>query len=111
MRDRYHGDSLIDYKECCVCSAASLLRPWYRYNDTDSRNEAAQRAYQSVLTVTVRRPNSTRHTQFAKSVKQRATLLFGDSPYGPESNDHEVHLSGYTQIHSPDHITAGVNVH
>jgi len=60
---------------------ANLERPWYRQNDTDERNEKAFRMYQSLLTITLRRPESDKYRQFSAEVKRLALERYGESVY------------------------------
>ncbi|XP_050413228.1 atrial natriuretic peptide receptor 1 isoform X3 [Patella vulgata] len=59
-------------------------RPWYRPNETDERNEKARLAYQSLMTVTLRKPNSPEYRMFSKEVKKRAKALYDNFTYGEE---------------------------
>jgi len=68
----------------CVYSKSSLEKPWFRANDSDENNEKARRAYQSVLTVTLRRPDSADHEEFAKKVKLKAKENEGYDVYRPD---------------------------
>lgn len=65
-------------------SKSALERPWYRENDTAERNEAARRAYEVVLIVTLRHPDSPEYDQFARRVRLRATSEYGHDVYGEE---------------------------
>ena len=68
----------------CVCSKAKIERPWYRENDTEERNEKARRAYEALMTVTLRKPDSHEYKTFSEEVKRRARQQYGDSVYGEE---------------------------
>ncbi|KAK2179118.1 hypothetical protein NP493_512g02032 [Ridgeia piscesae] len=73
--------------QCCnVCafSKNQIERPWYRRNDTEERNEKARRAYQALMTVTLRKPDSKAYHKFSEEVKRRARKLYGDHIYGKE---------------------------
>jgi len=70
----------------------ALERPWYRANDTVERNEAARRGYESVLIVTLRRPDSPQYDQFARRVRQRALREYGYDVYGEEVRCYSVYL-------------------
>ncbi|ELT96795.1 hypothetical protein CAPTEDRAFT_124162 [Capitella teleta] len=65
-------------------SKAKIERPWYRENDTEERNEKARRAYESLMTVTLRKPDSDKYKTFSEEVKSRARNQYGDSVYGDE---------------------------
>mgnify|MGYP001552329052 CR=1 FL=1 len=65
-------------------SKAKIERPWYRENDTEERNEKAKRAYQALMTVTLRKPDSEEYKTFSEEVKSRARSQYGDSVYGEE---------------------------
>ncbi|XP_015786480.1 atrial natriuretic peptide receptor 1 isoform X2 [Tetranychus urticae] len=52
-------------------------RPWFREDDTDERNEKAKRAYEALLTVTARVPDTPEYARFAKAVKEIAAQNYG----------------------------------
>jgi len=62
---------------CCCCSKTQLEKPWYRANDTDENNEAARRAYESLMTITLRKPDSPEYLNFSRQVKKRARKQSG----------------------------------
>ena len=62
---------------CFCCSKSQLEKPWYNANDTDENNEAARRAYESVLTITLRKPDSPEYLNFSRQVKERARNKYG----------------------------------
>ncbi|XP_070182696.1 receptor-type guanylate cyclase gcy-28-like, partial [Littorina saxatilis] len=61
-------------------------RPWYRANDTAERNAKAKKAYEALMTVTLRKPTSPEYKQFSKTVKQKAEVMYKDEnfTYGEE---------------------------
>lgn len=67
----------------CVFSNASLEKPWYRAHDSEANNTLARRAFESVLTVTLRRPDSDEHRAFASEVQRRAKDMQGYDVYTP----------------------------
>ncbi|GFR70172.1 guanylate cyclase [Elysia marginata] len=62
----------------------ATLKPWYRANDTDARNAAARKAYESLMTVTLRQPTSPKYKQFSKDVKAKAAQIYPNFTYGDE---------------------------
>uniref|UniRef100_A0A1I8GAT2 Guanylate cyclase n=1 Tax=Macrostomum lignano TaxID=282301 RepID=A0A1I8GAT2_9PLAT len=48
------------------------VRPWRRVNDTAERNSKAFRAYRSLMTITLRKPNSPEYRNFSRQVKELA---------------------------------------
>ena len=74
-----------DVNDCDPCKALLLLllymiffshniteKPWERTNDTEERNEKAKKAYESLMTVTLRKPTSPEYQTFSNLVKQKA---------------------------------------
>ncbi|XP_061190772.1 atrial natriuretic peptide receptor 3-like [Saccostrea echinata] len=54
-------------------------KPWYRGKDTTERNRKAKRAYEALMTITVRKPTSFAYRRFSDLVKSRAGYRsFGD---------------------------------
>uniref|UniRef100_A0A1I8JDN4 Guanylate cyclase n=2 Tax=Macrostomum lignano TaxID=282301 RepID=A0A1I8JDN4_9PLAT len=47
-------------------------RPWYRKTDSNERNAAASVAYRALMTITLRKPNSTEYRDFSDKVKAAA---------------------------------------
>uniref|UniRef100_A0A8W8P0H7 Receptor ligand binding region domain-containing protein n=1 Tax=Magallana gigas TaxID=29159 RepID=A0A8W8P0H7_MAGGI len=47
-------------------------KPWYRENDTTERNQKAKKAYEALMTVTLRKPTSPEYRNFSEEVKKRA---------------------------------------
>ncbi|KAK3733152.1 hypothetical protein RRG08_046076 [Elysia crispata] len=56
--------------------------PWFRASDTKERNENAKKAYESLMTVTLRKPVNEKYQNFSKQVKARAEKLFKNFTYG-----------------------------
>ncbi|KAK3752019.1 hypothetical protein RRG08_005641 [Elysia crispata] len=67
-------------------SDASMRRPWYRANDTARRNAAARAAYESLLTVTLRKPTGSEYRNFSDAVKDRAVRMYNFTYQEPEVN-------------------------
>jgi len=63
--------------DCCCGSKSQLEKPWYRANDTDENNKAARRAYESLMTITLRKPDSPEYFNFSRQVIQRARQYSG----------------------------------
>lgn len=53
------------------CSKIESQMPWYRENDTE-RNERAKNAYEALLTVTARIPETEEYKNFSREVKEIA---------------------------------------
>lgn len=64
-----------------ACSQQETERPWYRPGDSNEVNDLARKAYASVLTVTLRKPNSTQYRSFSEQVKNRTSHLFPTFKY------------------------------
>ena len=60
------------------------MRPWFRPNDTEVRNAAARKAYEAVLTVSLRKPTSKKYKKFSEEVKRRAEKMYKNFTYGEE---------------------------
>ncbi|KAK7476490.1 hypothetical protein BaRGS_00032238, partial [Batillaria attramentaria] len=61
-------------------------KPWYRPTDTAERNEKARKAYEALMTVTLRKPTSPEYRRFSTDVKQRAEQMYAadNFTYGEE---------------------------
>ncbi|XP_046585125.1 atrial natriuretic peptide receptor 1-like isoform X2 [Haliotis rubra] len=59
-------------------------RPWFRVNDTEERNNMARQAYESVMTITLKKPTSPEYHAFSEEVKRRASRLYKNFTYGEE---------------------------
>ncbi|XP_050396920.1 atrial natriuretic peptide receptor 1 isoform X2 [Patella vulgata] len=58
--------------------------PWYRADDSQERNEAARKSYESLMTVTLRKPTSPEYKIFSEEVKRKAKELYPNFTYGEE---------------------------
>ncbi|RUS81233.1 hypothetical protein EGW08_011027, partial [Elysia chlorotica] len=67
-----------------TCSQRSMERPWYRADDTAERNAKARRAYESLMTVTLRKPTGPQYRKFSNSVKERAARMYNYTYEEPE---------------------------
>ena len=73
--------------EHCVCVSDSHNmsdRPWHSDNDTAERNEKARKAYESLMTVTLRKPTSPEYRTFSNLVKKRAEKKYPNFTYGED---------------------------
>jgi len=59
-----------------------LDRPWYNASDSDENNRKARSIYESLMTITLRKPDSTKYRLFSDEVKKKAKDLNGNSVYG-----------------------------
>jgi len=78
------------------CSKSKLIRPWFRAHDSDERNEMARHAFDAVLTVTLRKPDSPEYRRFSDDVKSRAKREYNETISG----DEEVHAA-YSLVQFP----------
>ena len=69
-------------------------KPWEDGNDTPERNAKARKIYESLMTVTLRKPDSEEYRNFSEEVKRRARIQYGDSVYGEEGEVSHVGLNG-----------------
>ena len=58
--------------------------PWKREDDSQERNDKARRAYEALMTVTLRKPDSDEYKKFSEQVKHRAQQQYGNFTYGEE---------------------------
>jgi len=72
-----------------------LARLWHRENDTQERNENARIAYEALMTVTLRKPDSDEYKVFSNKVKERSRDQYGDSIYGEEDVSYCQHINYY----------------
>ena len=85
----------ISVRLTAVYSKMLLLKPWYRENDTEERNEAARKSYETLLTITLKQPESAgAYAKFSEAVKKRAKLLFKEPVF---AEDEEVFV--YRRCH------------
>ena len=68
----------------CICSQDESVKPWYRANDTKERNDKAKKAYEALMTVTLRKPTSPDYKDFSREVKRRAKEKYKNFTYGEE---------------------------
>lgn len=61
-----------------------MEKPWYNSTDTDENNKQAEEAYKSMMTITLKKPNNQKYTNFSKEVIRRAEQDFPDYEYGEE---------------------------
>lgn len=66
------------------CSKNQSEFPWYRPEDPPERNERARRAYEALMTVTLRKPTSPEYHRFSEEVKKRARMKYANFTYGEE---------------------------
>ncbi len=59
-------------------------QPWHRDSDTKERNSLARKAYEALMTVTLRKPDSLEYKKFSEEVKRRAQQQYGNFTYGEE---------------------------
>jgi len=70
-----------DHRGCRCGSKSQLAKPWFRANDTDDNNAAARRAYESLMTITLRKPDSPEYLNFSRQVIKRAKHYSGTDVY------------------------------
>ncbi|XP_035829365.1 atrial natriuretic peptide receptor 1 [Aplysia californica] len=58
--------------------------PWYNASDTPERNEKAKKAYEALMTVTLRKPTSPEYRKFSREVKARASTMYKNFTYGEQ---------------------------
>lgn len=85
LLDSYNFKKMI---KILIFSLQKGYKPWENRNDTAERNLRARRAYEAVLTVTVRPPpDSEEYNSFDTMVKEKAISKFnfsyGDEPVNP----------------------------
>lgn len=66
----------------CICSKAESEKPWYKENDT--QNDIAKKAFEALMTVTLRKPDSPEYKEFSRKVKERAQMNGSNFTYGEE---------------------------
>ena len=59
-------------------------KPWFRPGDSDETNDKARKAYEALMTVTLRKPDSEEYRRFSEKVKYRAQKEYGNFTYGEE---------------------------
>jgi len=66
--------------------------PWLRENDTDENNKKAKKAYEALMTVTLRKPTSPEYKNFSMEVKRRAKIRYTNFTYGEEEVNIDVYV-------------------
>lgn len=56
--------------KCPPCSARSSQRPWFNRHDSEERNLMARKAFEALLVLTTRVPNTSEYDTFSKAVKR-----------------------------------------
>ncbi|XP_064645630.1 atrial natriuretic peptide receptor 1-like isoform X2 [Lineus longissimus] len=59
-------------------------RPWFRAGDSDKLNAKAKKAYEALMTVTLRKPDSPEYHVFSDEVKRRAKKDYDNFNYGED---------------------------
>ncbi|KAK7474181.1 hypothetical protein BaRGS_00034589 [Batillaria attramentaria] len=59
-------------------------KPWHRDSDTAENNAKARKAYEALMTVTLRKPTSPEYRKFSEQVKERAADMYPNFTYGEE---------------------------
>jgi len=77
--------------DCCCCSKSQLEKPWHQANDTDENNEIARKAYESLMTITLRKPDSPEYLNFSRQVKKRARKQSGTDVYDDDEGVYSIH--------------------
>jgi len=72
-----------------LCRKSQLEKPWHRENDTAENNAAARRAYESLMTITLRKPDSPEYVNFSRQVKKRARTQSGADVYDADEGVRE----------------------
>ena len=77
-----------------LSSRNSMTKPWYRANDTAQRNADARTAYESLMTVTLRKPTGSKYRHFSNEVKDRALRMYNFTYNEPEVKavDYKFHV-------------------
>ncbi|XP_052826119.1 atrial natriuretic peptide receptor 1 [Octopus bimaculoides] len=65
-------------------SKNASMYPWYRANDTAESNEKARKAYESLMTVSLRKPTSPEYENFSREVISRAKSESQNFTYGED---------------------------
>lgn len=82
-----HGPGSRHFLHACFLlfhSHNATAQPWLRQNDTDERNAKARKAYESLMTVTLRKPTSPEYRKFSEEVKARAATMYTNFTYGEQ---------------------------
>ena len=73
-------------------------QPWYREEDTKENNDLARRAYDALMTVTLRKPDSLEYKKFSEEVKRRAQEEYGNFTYGEEEVRAKKQMGGGVRV-------------
>ncbi|GFO01839.1 guanylate cyclase [Plakobranchus ocellatus] len=65
-------------------SQNTTSQPWYRADDTEQRNADARVAYESLMTVTLRKPTGAEYRKFSEDVKERAAQMYENFTFGEQ---------------------------
>ncbi|GFR92444.1 guanylate cyclase [Elysia marginata] len=65
-------------------SKETLEQSWYRADDTPERNAQAQKAFEALMTLTLKKPGSQDYRRFSREVKNRAMAMVPDFDNGEE---------------------------
>ncbi|KAH9523544.1 hypothetical protein Btru_040292, partial [Bulinus truncatus] len=76
----------------------SSERPWYNESDTEERNAKAKKAYEALMTVTLRKPTNQRYREFSQDVKKRAEKLYKNFTYGEDEVSLCTHVVKLVQL-------------
>ncbi len=80
-------------------SDKATARPWYNASDTEERNAKARKAYEALMTVTLRKPTSPEYRNFSREVKARASQMYTNFTYGEQEVSHTVtSWEGYCDV-------------
>ena len=80
----FRPDHVLTAVSLCSDSHNITERPWHSDNDTAVRNEKARKAYESLMTVTLRKPTSPEYRTFSNLVKKRAEKKYPNFTYGED---------------------------
>jgi len=70
---------------CFVCCRKNdLARPWYDATKSLAENDRTKKAFKSVLSITLKKPNNQQYIQFSKEVKEKAKEEFPNVQYAEE---------------------------
>ncbi|CAI9726822.1 atrial natriuretic peptide receptor 1-like isoform X2 [Octopus vulgaris] len=78
----FHNGEYVFFNIDLFRSKAASEKPWYRENATD--NDIAKKAFEALMTVTLRKPDSDAYKIFSKKVKERAQMNGSNFTYGEE---------------------------
>ena len=55
--------------------------PWYDKEDSDANNEKAKKAYESLMIITLKKPDNEKYFNFSREVKEQAKIDFPEYNY------------------------------